>query len=120
MRCETCGRDIADPTKAAVSLEQANRLPDLLDALADDYFASYGIPVARPLMRRTAETVGGYVTLCGECQVQLSVPGAAASGALTSGQTFERPPADLASGVVPAPVGWCQWQDSLALIPNYL
>jgi len=107
MRCEVCGCEIADPTSAAVSLESANRLPDLLDALADDYFASYGIPVARPLMRRTAETVGGYVTLCGDCQVRLSVPGAAASGALTSRHTFERPPADLASGVAPTPVGWC-------------
>jgi len=107
MRCEVCGCEIADPISAAVSLESANRLPNLLDALADDYFASYGIPVARPLMRRTAETVGGYVTLCGDCQVRLDVPGAAASGALAGRSAFDRPDADLASGVVPAPVGWC-------------
>ena len=105
MRCETCGCQIADPTTAAVSLENAARMPDLLEALGDDYFASFGIPVSRAGMRQVAETVGGTVTLCPDCQLRLNTPGAGASS--LEPPTCERPAADLAAGAPPAPVGWC-------------
>jgi HEAT repeat protein len=110
MHCETCGREIGEPAQAAVSLEEIARLPDLVDALADDYFATYGVPVTRATMRRAAEMAGGCVTLCDDCQVRLSVPGAEPGAALDASHPFDPPQADLSSGVASAPVGWCLTQ----------